>query len=54
VSLTANDDAGFIFIAIDTGLSEMIVPLTRTDIFNRSLEIQQSVFSPLNLKFFFF
>ena len=28
----------------------MIVPLTRTDIFNRSLEIQQSVFSPLNLK----
>lgn len=31
----------------------MIVPLTRTDIFNRSLEIQQSVFSPLNLKVFF-
>lgn len=27
---------------VDTGLSEIIVPLTRTDIFNKSLEIQQS------------
>jgi hypothetical protein len=27
---------------IDTGLSELIVPLTRTEIFNKSLEIQQS------------
>ena len=31
----------------------MIVPLTRTDIFNRSLEIQQSRFSLLNLKAIF-
>lgn len=29
-------------LAPDTGLSELIVPLTRTDIFNKSLEIQQS------------
>ena len=29
-------------LAPDTGLSELIVPLTRTEIFNKSLEIQQS------------
>ena len=45
MSLTINDNTGFFTIALDTGLSEMILPLTRTDIFNRSLEIQQSVFS---------
>ena len=44
----------FFTIGLDTGLSEMIVPFTRTDIFNRSLEIQQSVFSLLNLKEAFF
>ena len=30
--------------AADTGLSEMLVPMTRTEEFNRSLEIQQSEF----------
>jgi len=29
--------------ASDTGLSELIVPLTRTEIFNKSLEIQQNL-----------
>ncbi len=29
---------------VDTGLSEMLVPQTRTEIFNKSLEIQQSKF----------
>ena len=55
MSLTITDNTGFFYITIvlDTGLSEMIVPLTRTDIFNRSLEIQQSMFSPLNLTAFF-
>ena len=27
---------------LDTGLSEMLVPMTRTEEFNKSLEIQQS------------
>jgi hypothetical protein len=27
---------------LDTGISELIMPLTRTEIFNKSLEIQQS------------
>lgn len=36
----------FLTITPDTGLSEMIVPLTRTDVFNKSLEIQQSMFPP--------
>lgn len=31
----------------DTGLSELIVPLTRTEVFNKSLEIQQSASSHL-------
>ncbi|KAF8963846.1 ATP binding protein [Flammula alnicola] len=30
-------------LRLHTGLSEMIVPLTRTDIFNKSLEIQQNL-----------
>ena len=29
-------------VAADTGLSEMLVPMTRTEEFNKSLEIQQS------------
>ena len=53
VSLTIKENNVFLTIPLDTGLSEMIVPLTRTDIFNRSLEIQQSVFSPLNPNAFF-
>jgi hypothetical protein len=28
---------------LDTGLSEMLVPQTRTELFNKSLEIQQSM-----------
>lgn len=31
-------------ILADTGLSELLVPLTRTEHFNKSLEIQQSRF----------
>lgn len=30
----------------DTGLSELLVPLTRSDQFNKSLEIQQSQSEP--------
>ena len=33
----------------DTGLSELLVPLTRSDQFNKSLEIQQSQLKSLHL-----
>ncbi|PSS29662.1 hypothetical protein PHLCEN_2v2810 [Hermanssonia centrifuga] len=35
---------GCFLMIVDTGLSEMLVPQTRTEIFNKSLEIQQSEF----------
>lgn len=37
-----SEDAMLTAAAADTGLSEMLVPMTRTEEFNRSLEIQQS------------
>lgn len=36
-------------IDADTGLSEMIVPMTRTEQFNKSLEIQQSEYPSFDL-----
>ena len=39
-----NPDAFISWNMLDTRLSEMLVPLTRTTEFNRSLEIQQSIY----------